>query len=222
MISALFFAIMANVTFTAPDSGATVEVDTICDSTPCVAVGAIVGPITPSIAAHIVAYIQQAKKEKANAVVIGISSGGGDFTASRIIFDTIQESDIPVHCYVKNMAASGAFWILQGCAHRVAETTATLMVHSPYIRFSGDAKMRIKDLRNTALELEFLRLLMVTSIAPRMGMLPDAMLSRIENVDWFMTSYDALKYRAIDSIVPLDSFDNYVEKVMHGTITSTR
>lgn len=185
-----------------------------CKERPCIHAGGIFGAITPKVAEEIIGFLKNADEKKADAVVLGILSPGGDCDASDHIFDAIKESPVPVYCYVRHMAASGAFWILQACKERAMEEDARLMVHAPFIMAKADMAMKRTDLVEALSKIDMMQDLMVTDIAPRMKMTSAALVKRLGEGDWFMSASQAVKSHAIDIVVPRDiDFSDYYHNV---------
>lgn len=164
--------------------------------------GGVFGAITPKMAEEIIGFLKNAAEKRADAVVLGILSPGGDCDASDHIFDAIKESPVPVYCYVRHMAASGAFWILQACKERVMEADARLMVHAPFIMAKADMAMKRADLVEALSKIDMMQELMIADIAPRMKMTEAALTKRLGEGDWFMSASQAVKSNAIDGVVP--------------------
>lgn len=182
---------------------------------PCVPVGAIVGVITPNMGPAWEGFLETAKKDHAVSIVLGIASPGGDFNTSEEIFNLIKESEIPVYCYVKKAAMSGAFWILQACTERIAESDARLMTHSPYMMTSDGQVLNRTVLTKLLSQLSMMESVMAESIASRMLMTPDELVKRLQAGDWFMSAPQAVAAHSLDRFVPpgVQSFDAYIDSI---------
>jgi ATP-dependent protease ClpP protease subunit len=189
----------------------TFQVEASCKA-PCIPVGAMVGPINAEMADGLEKFLASAKKSKAVAVVIGIASPGGDFMASKRIFDTIKASPVPVHCYVQGMAASGAFWALQACTTRNVDPKAVLMAHTPRATFHGTVVVNKAAAYFLLEQLISREAQMVHDLAPRMEMEESAMIQKFNEGDWVMTPEEAVAAKAIDSIES-KGFGSYLETV---------
>ncbi len=189
----------------------------LCTSDPCVVGITIDGTIMPPEDLQILVFLLQAQTEGAKAIVIHINSPGGSFPTSRRIFRILKNSSIPTYCVVNGLAASGAFYALQGCTERVAVKDAKLLAHHPAFMLKEDSPPLTKSiLKELLAEIEKLSMLMISDLAPRMHMTVDALLSRLDQGDWVMTADEALKANAIDKIVP--DVKTYIKEVMkrHG------
>ncbi len=81
-----------------------------------------------------------AKNEKIKAVVLEIDSPGGTVVGSREISNAIEEFDKPVITWMRENAASGAYWISVSTDHIVADPatiTGSIGVTGSYLQFSG-------------------------------------------------------------------------------------
>jgi ATP-dependent protease ClpP protease subunit len=185
---------------------------------PCVVAAAIVGIIVPGTSMVFAEFMDKARVMGADAVVLGISSPGGDFNASEEIFNLIKDSEIPVYCYVKKAAMSGAFWILQACKERVGESDSRLMTHSPYVITQEGAILNRAVLTKLLSQLGMMESVMSSSIAGRLGMTEADMVSRLQRGDWFMSASQAVEAKALDRVVAPGkaSFDGYIDAITAG------
>jgi ATP-dependent protease ClpP protease subunit len=195
-----------------PDASAAEGITYTCIQQPCVLQGVIAGPIDDDIADEFAKMLDAARAAGANAFVLGIMSPGGNFHASFRIFQAIQKSKMPVHCYVRKMAASGAFWILQACTERVAEPDVTLMIHAPLVVTPGSVVLKRQDLVMILERLRLLETIMVGTIAPKMKLTPAALSDKLAQGDWFMNPVAAIAAHALDSIWS-GAFSEYVRDV---------
>jgi protease-4 len=83
-------------------------------------------------------YAQNNKQIK--AVILEIDSPGGTVVGSREISNAIEDFDKPIVTWMRESAASGAYWIAVSTDHIVADpatSTGSIGVTSSYLQFSG-------------------------------------------------------------------------------------
>ena len=170
-----------------------------CQKHPCLVAGSLEGSITMTDTVAVDTLVKGAASDKADAVLFSINSGGGDYGASKEIYRLIKTSPVPFYCYVTDMAASGAFWILQACKERVAEPDAILMVHQGSWTFTAASYSRA-DIATILSQLDAKNEIMLTSIASRMRMKPQDLTARCSKGDWFMSAPGAVAVNAADSV----------------------
>jgi protease-4 len=81
-----------------------------------------------------------AKNENTKAVILEIDSPGGTVVGSREISNAIESFDKPVVTWMRENAASGAYWIAASTDHIVADPatiTGSIGVTGSYLQFSG-------------------------------------------------------------------------------------
>lgn len=185
-----------------------------CKKHPCIQLGGLLGPITEKNAAEAVAFIQEAGRIESDAIVILVASPGGDFDASEEIYDAIWASTVPVYCYVKGMAMSGAFWLIQACKERAAEHNARLMVHAPYLISRSGSPMHRRDLVAAIAQIDMTQSIMTVGIAERMQMTKAELDKRLDEGDWLMSASQAKDNKAIDVVIPRDvGLEGYIRQI---------
>jgi len=188
----------------------TKDKEDVCDRSsgePCIAVAAIVGPIGGNMDDAIANFVIRAENDKADALVFLISSPGGDFNKSEKIFNAIKGSKVPTYCYASEMAASGAFWILQACDNRAADPQARLMTHSPMVVIPPNKTILKKaDLTSALAEIEMLNEIQAYAISTRIGMKPEYFKEILSNGDWWMSPQSAKRVGALDVIAKIDKY----------------
>ncbi len=98
--------------------------------------------IQPSTASStkIISYLTQAEKDKSiKAILLEINSPGGTAVASSEIADKISSIDKPVVAFIRELGASGAYWIASASDKIVANPlsiTGSIGVISSYLEFS--------------------------------------------------------------------------------------
>ena len=119
-----------------------------------IAVIQIQGPITGGTAfreglftedgsnsATIVGFIESANKDKGiKGIILNINSPGGTVVASKEIVDAIKKVDKPVVALIREVGASGAYWIASAADVIVADPlsiTGSIGVFGGYLEFSG-------------------------------------------------------------------------------------
>lgn len=107
------------------------------------AVVPVYGVISPGSSHASPSYVQdsikQAKKEGADAFLFQVNSPGGTVVASREIARMIEDVESPTVCQMKDLAASGAYWISSACDEIVADrlsVTGGIGVSASYLEFS--------------------------------------------------------------------------------------
>lgn len=185
----------------------------VCSEHPCLEAAPLVGEIDQQDAEEVEALVRVAAHDQADAVVLAIHSIGGDFGASKRIYDAIKSSPVPFYCYVSGTAASGAFWVLQACRERVAETTAMLMVHQAYFHFSVGTPVTRTDLADLLSKLDAMNDVMFSAVAPRMGLKTEELAAKcLQSGNWYFSGKSALAYHVVDALVPSD-LAAYIEHV---------
>lgn len=82
---------------------------------------------------------EQAQKDGADAILYEINSPGGSVVASKHAARVVEQADVPTVCLLKEVGASGAYWIASACDHLVADSltlTGSIGVTSTYLEFS--------------------------------------------------------------------------------------
>lgn len=106
------------------------------------------GPITSSSGVqstgltpeNIASLTERATNEGADVVIYEINSPGGSVVASKDAARVVKETEVPTVCLLKEVAASGGYWIASACDHIVADSlslTGSIGVTSAYLEFSG-------------------------------------------------------------------------------------
>lgn len=106
------------------------------------------GPITSSSGVQtdgispdsIATLTKKATDSGADVVIYEINSPGGSVVASKDAARVVKEADVPTVCLMKEVAASGGYWIASACDHIVADSlsiTGSIGVTSTYLEFSG-------------------------------------------------------------------------------------
>lgn len=89
----------------------------------------------------IVAKLEKANENKGiKAVILDINSGGGGVVASREVVKAVKEMNKPVIALIREVGASGAYWIASAADWIVADEmsiTGSIGVFSSYLEFSG-------------------------------------------------------------------------------------
>lgn len=203
---AMFFPAMGNPALEPPPSPQQEQEAElkICKpgESPCIMKGALTGVIGGRIHEIISTVLLQAVKEGAVAAILLIDSPGGSFEVSAAIYETLRASPIPVYCFVPKLAASGAFWALQGCTERIAFPSAKLLAHHPSISPNPGMSFTAAELRIIIEELDTIAIVMETELAKRMKMPLDKLQNKLDKGDWVMTSTEALQNNAIDKVLP--------------------
>ena len=145
-------------------------------------------------------WLEAASRAGVKNAVIDIESGGGSLELGYSIIKAIEYSDMNVVCIADVKTASMAFAILESCNKRYMVKRAFLMTHQPFV--SAETKPLVED-ENT-------RLLTLATIgayneyiAGKLHMNYDEYSNRVKNGKmWFMDWKTALKYHAIDKVVP--------------------
>lgn len=116
-----------------------------------IAIVQIHGPITidstntltfrASSSSSILSNIEKAQKNKnIKAIILDINSPGGAVVASRELSKVIKESEKPVVAWIREIGASGAYWIASSADKIVADSlsiTGSIGVTASYLDLSG-------------------------------------------------------------------------------------
>lgn len=92
--------------------------------------------ITPESVADLT---ENAVNERNDVIIYEINSPGGGVVASKDVARTVNEADLPTVCLLKEVAASGGYWLASACDHIVADSltmTGSIGVTSAYLEFS--------------------------------------------------------------------------------------
>lgn len=93
--------------------------------------------ITPQ---HVKSLTEKAQNNGADVLIYEINSPGGAVVASKHAAQEVKNADVPTVCLVKEVAASGGYWIASACDKIVADSlsiTGSIGVTSTYLEFSG-------------------------------------------------------------------------------------
>jgi ATP-dependent protease ClpP protease subunit len=166
-------------------------------------VASLYGPITSKSVTPVVAVLAIAE----TSVDIDISSSGGSIPAAEAVIRAMNDADargVQVVCIVNREAASAAFVVLQGCPVRVARKGAWLMMHRLYYghlekgQFVRD-EPKDEDARRVLAQAEAE---VARFISARLGITVDEYEARVADADWTMSASEALKFHAVDQVVP--------------------
>jgi ATP-dependent Clp protease protease subunit len=97
----------------------------------------LIGDITYENANSIVNHLFQANKRN-DAVVLCLSSGGGDVYAGMSIIETMKFLQVPVFTYAVGFVASMAVNIFLEGEKKFVSPTASFMIHESNAEYSGD------------------------------------------------------------------------------------
>jgi protease-4 len=90
---------------------------------------------------EVIAQLEYAQNNKQiKAVILEIDSPGGTVVGSREISNAIEDFDKPIVTWMRESAASGAYWIAVSTDHIVADpatSTGSIGVTGSYLQFSG-------------------------------------------------------------------------------------
>jgi protease-4 len=93
--------------------------------------------ITPD---NVATMTRQATDEGADVLIYEINSPGGAVVASKEAARVVSEAEPSTVCLMREVAASGGYWIASACDHIVADSlslTGSIGVTSAYLEFSG-------------------------------------------------------------------------------------
>jgi protease-4 len=74
------------------------------------------------------------------AIIIDINSGGGSSVACSEIVDAVKRLDKPTVAFIRDVGASGAYWVASACDYIIAHKlslTGSLGVNMNYLEYSG-------------------------------------------------------------------------------------
>jgi ATP-dependent Clp protease protease subunit len=142
-------------------------------------------------------YLQSVDSE--TPISMYINSGGGDVYSGNSIIDTMEFIKPHVNTMVTGMAASMAFMITIHGKERSALKHARLMQHQPLGGASGQAS----DIQIVAEEIGKVKKELYTMISEKTGQPYDKVEQDCDR-DYWMTSYEAKEYGAIDKIIGVE------------------
>ncbi len=176
----------------------------ICTKRPCIITVALVGDVQDESLPRARLHFKQANEEKADEIVFVIASPGGDFAASAEIASMLRDTKVPTYCIATKVAASGAFWILEGCQHRIVTADTILLTHQVYFALGQfkDNSLNATQLREFASQLDASNKVMGDFIAKRMGITYEQWYSHVEKTDWIIDTDDAVGLHVVDVVVP--------------------
>lgn len=83
---------------------------------------------------------ENAVKQGADAILYEINSGGGAVVASKEVYRSIEDVEVPTVCRMRDISASGGYLISLGCDRVIADPvslTGSIGVKSSYVEVSG-------------------------------------------------------------------------------------
>lgn len=150
------------------------------------------GPIDSDSAGDFVRTMEACKGKR---VVVEIDSPGGSVFAAQDIQKAIERHDSAVMCVVDGLAASAAFVTLQSCTSRYATSRSLLMAHHASLTCQGQEQ----EMKNCGEALRAIDEGMTAHCARRMEMSREDFESHVSHGrEWYMSVFDALKYKAVD------------------------
>jgi ATP-dependent protease ClpP protease subunit len=151
--------------------------------------------------AQAIRFLEQANADNPQAIVLEISSPGGEVDAGFLLMKAVERSHAPVVCVVDGEAASMAFAILQSCSRRAMTTRSSLLAHQISVsvqNFGGNEK----DWRNVAEMLRVAGEALDRHCAHRLHVNFEEYRAKIaDGKDWWMTPAEALAVGAVDQVV---------------------
>jgi ATP-dependent protease ClpP protease subunit len=134
---------------------------------------------------------------KANNPRILIHSGGGIMDAGLAIMTMVKQHG-RVRCEVRGFAGSGAFGVLQTCAHRAMASSSRLMTHEPR-RFAGAVdRYGAADILR---QFDYSTPLWNGLMRARLKVTREEYESKVRRQDWTMDAKEALRVGAVDEIL---------------------
>lgn len=159
-------------------------------------------PIDNDIATFMEKALDAAAEQKVNGLIIEIDSGGGSYPAGFRISKAIEAAPFPVYCVVDGMAASMAYYILQSCDFRYMTKRSTLMIHQ-VLSSEKISNLSPEEIQNVANEASAFSYAIVQHEVAKMKIKAPELIKRtIGPIQWWLTWKDALKYGAVDDVVP--------------------
>lgn len=142
-------------------------------------------------------FLASQKQNGLKAVTIYINSPGGQVFAGMDMVRRMEDSGLQTRCVVDGLAASMAFYMLQGCDKREMTKRSILMAHEP----SGTVGGPGWEHENAARFLRALAHAMAEHCAARMKVSVDEYEQRISGGrEWYFSIKDALGFGAIDAV----------------------
>ncbi len=161
----------------------------------------LVSDIDQNTAKYFRVFLGRAKLQGARDIEIDISSAGGDAEAALDMYRALRASGMRSTCYVRDLAASGAAWVLEGCTVRVIQPGAKVVIHSPFIVINHPVIIRVEDAVEMAGGLVGLSTTMNAAVAERLGISVEDLLTHIgHGQDWILTADQAVAAHAADRV----------------------
>ena len=139
-------------------------------------------------------YLQSVDNE--TPITMYLNTPGGQVYSGNAILDTMDLVKPKIHTITIGMAASMGFMIAINGDERSALKRARLMAHQPLGGASGQAT----DILITAKQIELVRTELYKTISEKTGQSYEKVAIDCER-DYWMTSYEAKEYGAIDNII---------------------
>ncbi len=169
---------------------------------PAIPYYAISGDIEAFTPTYFKRFLDGAEASGAKEVHIDIQSPGGNAEAALQMFTDLRASGLHSVCTVYEMAASGAFLVLQACSVRIAMPESQLVTHRVYATVPSP-RITVEDAIKMASELGALALRMDILIAQRLGMSRSSYAEKVKDGEnWEMTPEEALAAHAVDIVLP--------------------
>lgn len=166
----------------------------------CVPIYRLEGLISVFEANDLIHFLETAKKQNADAVVIEINTPGGSVNDGFSIIQAIENFGKPVYCVAEHQAMSEGFAILQACPFRYMTKRARLMTHEPSVA-NLPTTMGIQELQEHLDDLKSVALIHATHCVKRLKISLDEYNEKVKGVEWYLDPQEALDVGAVDSIV---------------------
>lgn len=152
------------------------------------------GDIRAENALYVLEYLRETKDP-----IVYINSSGGEIQASLIIAGAITQKG-NVRCIVKDLAASGAFAVLQACQVRQMKAGSSLVTHEP--RTSIPVPVERITMKAIVTALEEKARFWNDICRRRLRITAADYEQKVKGKDWRMDSSEALRVGAVDSVIP--------------------
>jgi len=191
---------------------------------------------------EIISFLKDADRDSSiKAVVLEINSGGGSAVASKEIADAVKRLSKPSYAVIREIGASGAYWIASACDRIIANEmsiTGSVGVLSSYLQFSGLLETynisyerlvagKYKDMGSPLKNLTFderailqekigkIHTAFVNEVAKNRNLSYDAV-QRISSAEFYLGT-EALELGLVDALGDMDSAEGIIQSDLNLT-----
>jgi ATP-dependent protease ClpP protease subunit len=151
--------------------------------------------------AKVVSLFEQISAAGPDAIVLELSTLGGEVPSGYEFARAIERSNAHVTCVVDGDAASMGYFVLQSCDTRLMTKRSVLMIHEPHVGGPDHGTQSVY--RNLQAMLHITSEAMLEHEVVRMKVSKEVVRKHIENgQDWNMLYGEALEVGAVDGVAP--------------------